>query len=115
MELRPCKPGTEYHGPVRVPVQRRTGEQTFNGVVYRPVRQFWHLRTAAFNRKKEHFQEMADQRRSERKAHQEQIKVFGPDDVSELDESTDPLDATCKILKFIEHDDKIRLFYRRQA
>lgn len=103
MSLRPCKPGEEYHGPTRVPVTR----------VHRPRRRFWHLRTADINNDREHFQAMAEQRRAERKAQQENIRIFGPD-ISLEDDSADPLDSSCKVLKFIEVDDKVRLFYRRQ-
>ena len=114
MELRPCKYGTEYVGPVRVPVKRSSGAQTFPGVTYRPVRRFWHLRSADFNKQKQHFQEMADQRRADRKAQEESIRTFGPD-ISEDDSGSGPLDGSCKILKFIESGGIVRLFYRRQG
>ena len=113
MELRPCLPGEQYEGPVRVPVSRPTGAQSFSGVIYRPIRQFWHLRTAAYNEKAKHFQQMAEQRRIVRKAEQEQLKIYGPS-ISIEDPNQDPLDSNCKILKQIENDGVVRLFYRRK-
>lgn len=114
MELRPCGPGVEYRGPVRVPVQRSSGRQVVPGVSYRPIKRFFHLRSSAdYIKQREHFQEMADNRRAERKAQQEQIRKFGPD-ISEPDTGPWPLDSSCKILKYIEFDDQIRLYFRRQ-
>ena len=113
MELRPCKPGEEYKGPVRVPVKRSSGARREPGIRYRPIKRFFHLRTADYNMQKEHFQQMADERRAKRKAQQEQIKIFGPE-ISEEDDGEWPLDNTCKILKFLEFDGQVRLYFRRK-
>lgn len=113
MALRPCKPGDEYRGPPRIPVTRSNGEQTYPGVIYRPTRQFWKLRPADYHKMSEHYQKMAEKRRSERHAEQEKLKVFGQD-ISQEDKSPAEIDSTCKILKHLEHGDQIRLYYRRQ-
>ena len=114
MELRPCAPGERYEGPVRIPVRRSSGAQAINGVTYRPLRKFWHLRTAGYNDDLKHFQQMAEERRVKRKAEEEKIRIFGPD-ISIEDPNTGPLDATCKVLKQTEHDGHVRLYYRRQV
>lgn len=113
MELRPCAPGGEYRGPVRIPVTRSSGQNSFPGVVYRPTRQFFKLRPADYSRMSEHYQKMAEERRSERHAEQEKLNIFGPD-ISREDDSTDEINASCKILKHLEHSGQIRLYYRRQ-
>lgn len=113
MALRPCNPGEEYRGPVRIPVTRSCGADTFPGVSYRPTRQFWKLRSADYAAQAEHYKKMADDRRAERKAEQDKIKTFGLD-ISQEDVGG-VIDATCKILKHLEHGDKVRLYYRRQA
>ena len=113
MELRPCALGTEYHGPVRVPVARPSGAQTFSGISYRPTRQFWRLRPADYAQKAKHYQQMAEQRRAERKAQQEHVKIYGPE-ISVEDDGNEPLGSDCKVLKQLEYDGKVRLYFRRK-
>ena len=57
---------------------------------------------------------MADDRRAIRKAEQERIAIYGPD-ISTQDELDGPLDGQCKLLKTIEHEGNVRLFYRRKV
>ena len=113
MALRPCNPGEEYRGPVRVPVSRSSGKDTYPGVSYRPTRQFWNLRPADYVSQLEHYKQMAEERRAGRKAEQEKIKMFGPD-ISEEDIDGGDIGADCKVLKNLEYDGKVRLYYRRQ-
>ena len=113
MALRPCNPGDEYRGPVRIPVTRTNGEKTFPGVSYRPTRQFFKLRSADYYKLSEHYKKMAEDRRAERHAEQEKLKTFGPD-ISQEDTSGAEIDASCKILKHLEHSGMIRLYYRRK-
>ena len=114
MELRPLVRGNEYHGPVRVPVSRPAGSDTFSGVIYRPRRRFHHLRTADQEEERvKHLQQMAEERRAERKAEQERIRIFGPD-ISSLDENGGPIGVDCKVLKTLDFDGGVRLYYRRQ-
>ena len=110
MELRPCilRPGDRYDGPQRVPVRRAQA-----GVSYRPLRQFRRLKSAVYDDDLKLFRQMADERRVERKAEEEQIKIFGPQ-ISILDPNVGPLDSSCKILKKIEHGNQVRLYYRRK-
>ena len=114
MELRPCLPGQKYSGPVRVPVTRSSGAHMVPGVTYRPRRRFFHLRSADYEEKLKQSQQMADERRAERKAEQARIAIYGPD-ISTLDEDGFQIDATCKVLKTIEHEGNVRLYYRRQV
>ena len=113
MELRPCAPGTEYHGPRRVSVTRPSGAQTFPGVIYRPRSRFWHLRSADYEERAKQLQQMAENRRAERKAEQDRLSQFGPD-ISIQDETDGPLDGDCRILKTLEHGDEVRLYFRRK-
>ena len=113
MELRPCAPGTEYRGPVRVPVSRPSGAQTYRGTIHRPTRQFWHLRPADYAQKAKHYQQMAEQRRADRKLLEDQIKIYGPE-ISVEDDGIEPLGVDCKVLKQLEHDGKVRLYFRRK-
>ena len=114
MALRPCNPGEEYRGPVRVPVTRSCGADTFPGVSYRPTRQFWKLRSADYAAQVEHYKKMAEERRAERKAEQEKIKTFGQE-ISLDDVGGGVIDSNCKLLKHLEHDGKVRLYYRRKG
>ena len=114
MERRPCVPGRQYKGPVRVPVVRSSGFTTVHGVTYRPRRRFFHLRAADYEEKLKQAQLMAEDRRAERKAEQERIAIYGPD-ISTLDELGGPMNGQCKVLKTIEHEGTVRLYYRRQV
>ena len=110
MELRPCKQGQSYDGPVRIEVSNlRTNN--YPGLIVRP---FSKMSPADYEKYKTWCSDMADARRADNKAKQAELAKTGGNDGSVLDLVQGSL-VGVRILKTKSIDDgKVRILFRRK-